>query len=621
MKSPLLYIVSLLAVVSSVQAEGEISLDPVIVEARALDEATAKPTPSVTVLTEEQLAQSPAVSQALANVPGVHVVETGGTGQPTAVFIRGAPSEQTLVLLDGIEINDPSHTSRGFDFANLGTDGIERIEVFRGPETLRFGPAAAGGVINIVTKRGGAEAQLADGRPKPVTFTYRLEGGSYSTGEARLGVLGSKGSFHHATSAAALTSEGFSAAGPLTGSAADKDGQRRYNFLTRLTYDVSPTATADFTLRSFANQAELDFSGGESGDDPNYKSHVREWTTGAGYQGRAMGGRLRSSVSLAYTHLRRDYDNDPDSKHSDDYHESFIGETQAAGTRHTYTFNSSHAAEFFVQNKAEAAQSSRLTRHRQIILGEGLIYKVRSGPLTLMGGLRHDSVHTQSALTHSVSGTYTWGSTSLRAAHASGFRAPSLYQLHSSFGSQELKPERTQAAEFSLEHSGTKATVAATWFHNRFQDLIDFDMAASRYGNIARATAQGVELQAETLLPHDLSLASSYTYLETRDEATGARLPRRPDHAYSLALTWAPNNWKLSLQHTHTGPRPDIDPDTFQRTNLPTHALTNFSLQYRLSPALSVHLRAFNLFDQKYKVAAGYNTPGISAYAGISGEL
>ncbi|HEX4148875.1 MAG TPA: TonB-dependent receptor plug domain-containing protein, partial [Pirellulales bacterium] len=152
---------------------------------------------SISVVTAEQIAQRQitTLTDALRELPGVNVVQTGGYGGTTSVFIRGATSEQTKVLLDGIWMNDPSSPGRGFDFSQMSIDNIERIEVIRGPQSSLYGSDAIGGVINIITKRGSGKAQARAGIAEGTLHTQRqwanITGGSqlfnYSLGGSYFG--------------------------------------------------------------------------------------------------------------------------------------------------------------------------------------------------------------------------------------------------------------------------------------------------------------------------------------------------------------------------------------------------------------------------------------------------
>ncbi len=156
-------------------------MNEIVVTATRLPTQRLRVGSSTTVITSEDIArkQLRTVPQALQTVPGLHVVQSGGAGQQTSVFMRGANSNQTLVLIDGIEANDPGSPAGAMDFSNLLVDNIERIEVVRGPQSTLYGSDAIGGVIHIITRKG-------KGKP---TGTARAEGGSHETYNAKAGVF------------------------------------------------------------------------------------------------------------------------------------------------------------------------------------------------------------------------------------------------------------------------------------------------------------------------------------------------------------------------------------------------------------------------------------------------
>jgi len=157
--------------VMSAQEAGEEKIEEIVVTATRIETPTREVGSSITVITDQEIKekQKTTVLEVLRSVPGLDVVQSGGPGRTTSVFIRGAKSEHTLVLIDGIELNDPISTGRSYDFADLTTDNIERIEIIRGPQSTLYGSDAIGGVINIITKKG---------KGKPSGFAS-VEGGSF----------------------------------------------------------------------------------------------------------------------------------------------------------------------------------------------------------------------------------------------------------------------------------------------------------------------------------------------------------------------------------------------------------------------------------------------------------
>jgi len=164
-------------------------IETVVVTATRIPTPEAQVASSITVITAKDIAakQDQTLPQALQDVPGLNVVQEGGPGEQTSVFMRGTDSNHVKVLVDGIDVGDPSSPNGAFDFGQFLTPDIERIEILRGPQSGLYGSDAIGGVINIITKSGAGPAQ----------FTADVEGGSFDTFNQAGGVSGSTGPFHY----------------------------------------------------------------------------------------------------------------------------------------------------------------------------------------------------------------------------------------------------------------------------------------------------------------------------------------------------------------------------------------------------------------------------------------
>ncbi len=172
--------------------DGTIALSEITVSATGLPTPVTATGSSVTVLTSDRLEaqQIRTAPEALRQVPGLTVVQTGGAGGQTSVFIRGTNSNHVKVLIDGIDVNDPSTPNRSFDFSQLQTEDLARLEVLRGPQSGLYGADAIGGVISFVTRRG-------EGPPKVTAFA---EAGSYGTFNQGGRLSGASGIFDYAFS-------------------------------------------------------------------------------------------------------------------------------------------------------------------------------------------------------------------------------------------------------------------------------------------------------------------------------------------------------------------------------------------------------------------------------------
>jgi vitamin B12 transporter len=244
------------------------TLEPIIVTATKLETPAREVASSVTVITKEEIdqKQQTTVAEVLRGVPGVDVVRNGGLGQPTSIFLRGANSAQTLVLIDGIEINDPVDPSRAFNFAFLDTSNIERVEIVRGPGSTLYGSDAIGGVINIITKKGSGPPQVV----------ASVEGGSYETHQERIGISGGNELVQYSLSASYLDTDGITAAAKKNG-ASERDGYERITASSRIGFTPTNNFDLDFVLRYLDSEADLDDGFGVPSDDPDYTAEQKSF--------------------------------------------------------------------------------------------------------------------------------------------------------------------------------------------------------------------------------------------------------------------------------------------------------------------------------------------------------
>lgn len=615
MFSVLIFLVSFVFAAPYAQSE-EIRLEELLVQERP--EGPLRQA-SISVLTARDLKKKNAqtVAEALRGTLGVDVASSGGFGQPTSVFIRGSKSEHTLVLIDGVEANDPTTTTRFFDFSSLTVENIDRIEVYRGAQGAYFGPDAIGGVINIITKKGAG----------PLAGSANVAAGSYDLKKIGGALGGSDGHFSYSASASHLRALGFSAAN--AGDGDESDGVVRTAVSSRLDWDFADDTSVTTTLRFIDAATKLDASGGPSGDDPNYDSTSRQILSSVRAQTKFFGN-LTSSVGAFYNSTNRQYDNSPNPGSSTDYHETFHSDAVKIETRQNLEVSQASRIEYAIQYRQEEGRSdqtynavaSRQPSHRQSIFGESLQYHLSLPRLTVEAGLRHDqvSVNGDSILTPSVSASYEIlpDATMARFNYGAGFKNPSLFQLYSNFGSTDLQSEKAETWDAAIEQKLTDgARVSVTYFSNRFTNLIDFNTTTSKYANIAKASSSGVELQVALSPVEPLILRLTGKSLSTRDESTGLELLRRPRWSYEVTAEWNKTDWGADLCYRYAGDRDDLDPITFGRIRLPGYEVLGAGAHYAFSKIWDISLRFENIMNRNYEDIAGYRTAGRSFLAGL----
>jgi len=588
-------------------------LGEVIVSATKTEQYQAEVGSSTTVITAQDLKKNGkrTVLEVLRDVPGVSVMQCGNLGGSTSIYLRGSKPGHTLVMIDGVEVNDPMATGRSFNFAHLLIDNIERIEVVRGPQSTLYGSDAIGGVINVITKKG-------KGKPE---WEALFEGGSDNTFKETLGFSGSSDKLNYSLSLLRLDSDGISAAA----GGSEDDGYENTTFSTRLGYEVSENSNLDFVLRYI--DAKYDYDDGANQDDPN-KVGWWENIMGKVAFNQAVNSIWDHKLSFSYSKTKRMYRDDPDSVDtSDNTHNWYIGDNKKFEWQHNispvdwntttcgfeyeeergfsdgYNWGSTRFDRKTVDNKAYYLQN-------QLKLWEKFFTTI---------GLRvddHELFGTET--TYKISSAYFIPKTGTRfkANWGTGFKAPSLYQLYStSYGNTALNPDESESYDFGFEQSllDDKISFEATYFHNDFKNMVDWD--SGKYKNIDNAVTKGVETGLTFKLIESLTMAVNYTYLDTEDKDTGLKLARRPKSQAGININWAfSEKGNLNLSASCVGSRWSDNANT-QR--LKQYDKVDLSMLYDLTDNFQIFARAENLFDENYQEVYGYATPGASFYAGV----
>ena len=612
------------------------SLDEVVVVANRAPEPLSKVGNSVTVLTDEDIRQSQATiaSDLLQQTPGITVARTGGVGQQTSVFIRGAESDQTVVIIDGVKMTDPSLPAGGFDFQNLLIGDISRIEILRGAQSTLYGSDAIGGVINVVT---------ADPTRK-AAVSASLEGGSHDTGAGTLTLGGVSDSLMWRVSGNYYGTSGIPTFDSYLGGRRDCASQIAGG-AGQLRYELTPALELD--LRGYVVSARTDFDGFDTptftfGDDNEYGKTQQ----GIGYAGlnwHSPDHSFTNRLSVQYTGSEtREYDPNAPANFGDPTTETFyaFGRNIREEYQGTWQFSGAGQLVFGAQNEhSTIASAAPFTPNVNagVVIDSGYVqgqYQVLTG-LTLTAGWRYDH--------HDVYGGHGTGqfaaawllpdqSTILRASFGQGFKAPALYQLYSSFGNPALQPETANSWDAGIEHHAIqdRLVVSATYFQRTSNDLIGFfdcttpsPLCATEpfgyYANIARSFARGVELTGSAKVTDRLAVTANYTWTDTEDRSPGSttygnELPRRPADSGNVAVsyTW-PRQLSTALAVRYSGASFD---DAANKVRLGGYVLLDLRASLPINDHFQVYARVENLTDRHYEVVYQYGTLGRSVYLG-----
>lgn len=592
------------------------------------------------------------LADALVSVPGFNIVPSGGMGQVTSGFMRGTNSNHVLVLRDGVPMNDASHPSGAFNFGNTLLGDIERIEVVRGPVSAIYGTSAIGGVINLITRRAPTDRQA-----QPYG---EVAGGTNYTARGVAGVAGTIGNTDYGVTGQSLSTRGSNAVAPrFYNNQGERDGLRSAVITARAGVNLGETTPANVlgmtrldglvTMRE--NRFGLD---NIPNDDPNYSGDDRNWMGFLRSATELFGGDWTTGLTLSATEDRRRYTNWRDSLSSDTADDLYRGRRERLAWDNTVRL-----ADFGVLAAnnlvfgAGAENESAFTRMRQGSFRQDVDRSQQNAFAYI--GTQHrlwDRLDITTALRQDApdgfDGATTWRlggvlnlpeiASRLRASGGTAYRAPAVFERYgiSSFGfrgNPDLRPERSNAWEAGIETDiGTGFTVSALYFESRIRDLIQYTADFSTNQNIARAHIQGAEFGLDWRLSDSFSTRTAWTVQETRDEANGAALLRRPRNSASLSARIAPKaDWVnvanarliLAPELIYVGEHRDVlyrDNGSFAHEGQSDGGFVfNMTASLPVTHQVTAFIEARNLGNRRYEPANGFVIPGRSAILGMRG--
>ncbi|WP_417449978.1 TonB-dependent receptor plug domain-containing protein [Kordiimonas sp.] len=565
---------------------------------------------SISVIGEQALEaqQYSFVLDALQTVPGVTINQNGSFGGVATVSIRGASSDQTVVLIDGVQVNDPSATGGGYNFAGLDPNGVERIEVLRGPQAVLYGSDAMAGVINIITKPG------QDGLAGSAFGEY----GSYSSLRTGANLSGGTERITFNVAGSYADTDGISAAESADGNS-EADGFESLSLRGRMGVKLTEAVRLELNANYIDSDKEIDGfalqgDGSYALGDTDELSNSQEFAGAARAYINLWDGVLKNTLSVEYSEIERtNYTAGVESyaAEGERLNLDYLG-ALALSEDMTFTGGLQH-------EEVKAASQDPEAISTDSVFG-ALSYTGFKG-LTLSGGVRaddHETFGSNTSFEAAASYLLVETGTRIHAAWGEGFKAPTIFQLtYFCCGFEpnpDLKPEQTEAWEAGVTQSfaDDRITLGATYFDRKTQDLIIFTYSGG-YQNVSRARAKGVELSFAADLSDTLGFNANYTYTDAKDRDTDTLLARRPKHQAYVAVNWAPTE-RLSgaISVTHNGQ--ELDSGT---TFVDDWTRVDLRAAYKLNDVVELYGRIDNLLDADYQQVNGYGTPGLSAYAGV----
>ena len=596
---------------------------PSVVSPTGVVMPTGQVASSITVVTAKDIEtqQLRTLPDVLSTVPGLNVVQSGGPGGQTSVFIRGTNSNHTKVLIDGIDASDPSNVNGAFDFAHLLTAGIAQVEVLRGPQSGLYGSDALGGVVSIITNKG-------DG---PARTTASIETGSFGTFNQSAGLSGSQDNYNYAFTVAHLHASDV----PVTplqllppGQQAIGNNYDNMTYSTKMGVDINELWSVNSVLRY--TEATLLFTGDNNNfpSSPNaaQSNHtVHQFFNREEAVWSMLDGRIKNYFGVNYTNYW-----------NSDMAPGDLGATVSTGNRIKYDWHSVTQIvtgnNLIVGLEQETFQlhTPTLTAENGNKAGFVELQSEFAKRFFLVANVREDlndqfGEHTTFRIAPAVILPFT--DTKLKGSYGTGFKAPTLNQLFQSFpdfgfmANPNLKPEQSTGYDAGFEQPlfNDRVRFGSTYFHNSITDLIDFNSTFTQNINVGLATTEGTESFVAAKITDRFRIRADYTFTRAVNADTGVQLLRRPKEKSSVTAFWNPiDPLTLSATVLHVSDFLDVSRDgTMSGFQAPGYTIVNLTGDYKINDQLKVFSRIDNLLNVHYQNPTGFLAPGLGVFGGV----
>ncbi len=565
-----------------------------------------------TVLTQQDIQNSgvPDVPALLRALPGVEVVQTGGLGSQSSIFMRGTNFNQVLVLLDGVRIN--SATTGATALEHIMLDNVERIEVVRGNVSSLYGSEAIGGVIQIFTRQGhGAPAVNASAGV-----------GSHDTRRLAAGYSGSVDDTSFSVNAGKVRTDGVSAINPQLAPLANpnNNGYDSDTLDAQVKHEFSTDHAVSASVFSTRGNISYDNAFGTPTDLNNMIENIDKFSLASDDQ---FSGMWHSLLRVA--------------QGTDDSH-SYTNGAQASrfqtqNNQLTWQNNlkiaDSQHVDFALENLVQAVSSDTLFTQTSRNVNSLLAgYVGEFGAQQVQFNLRQDrysdfGVANTGLLGYGLSFADDWRAT---VSVSNAFKAPTFNDMYFPFqnygggitysGNPNLQPERSQNREAGLHYAADGQRVDAVYFDDRISDLIACNAGCTTVVNIDQAQITGQEFSYAGKFGHT-QLKGNVTLQNPRDAVTGQTLLRRAREFSNVSASHELGAWNIGAEVRYSGVRQDVDLNDNPVT-LSSYALLNLTARYRIDRNLDLSFSADNVFDRDYSEAYAYNTPGRALFVGLN---
>jgi vitamin B12 transporter len=621
-------------ILSQTAIAAETEIQEILVSASLVPIAASRSANVITVIDSEQLRNRAAltVGDLLRDVPGLAVSRSGVQGSQTQIRARGAEANHLLVLIDGVEANDPSQSDE-LNWGTLSADDIERIEVIRGPQSSMRGSDAMAGVVNIVT------------RSAEQSFNAKLftEAGSFSTTRHGFNVGAKQGDFNVRLGVSDTKTDGDN----ISRTGDEKDGYENTSINLKAGFTVNEEFKLSFSARQSDGMNEFDADGDSDGfvEDQDRVSEFRNSTMGLQADYVSADGRWQHKLVIAQ------------SKHDNEAFADGVLGNVTASTKDQYQYIGSMFWDDSSQRISVLAEREEEDYRQRGPLNWGLdpnqdrerdtdsfAIEYRndiSDRLSLALSSRYDdNSEFDSANTYRMEAVYQLSDdTRLRSAYGTAVKNPTFserFGFYTNFiGNPELKPEESTSWELGIDQQLGDFSLSATVFNSELENEINgfaydaVNMGFTAVNNEGVSRRQGVELTASVDLDASLAISAAYTYIDSvQPNGAGGYEDevRRARHTANLNLAWqATDLLQLTTNVQYSGSQSDEFfppwPTPSQIVTLNDYTLLNVNANFSATDRLDIYLRLDNLLDDDYEEVFGYQTLGFGASLGLRFSL
>ena len=539
---------------------------------------------------------------AISSAPGVTSKQNGSFGGVGTIRIRGASSSQTLVLVDGVPVNDSSSPAGGYNFEYLNTSNIQSIEVLKGSQSTLWGSDAIGGVINIYTKQ-----------PESTSFGASAEIGSFGLkrGSADINFAGSNSRFRVSTSKTSV--DGISKAD-------EKDGNSEDDGFESESYSMSGSIDLDSlilkgSLSYMESQVEYDSYGFATGvQDGDERSNTDEFIGSISAFFDLFDDKLQNSIFISQSDINRDY------------YSNGSFSFGAEGKRELIRYQGNIEVNEF--NKIAfglESEESKVDVDESTIDGSFLLYEFRpNSKIIISTGIRNDDHEGfGSKTTRRISGTFKPSDNLIiRSSWGEGFKVPTIFQstyfcCGATSANSSIRPETSTSYDFGFElfFNEMNSNFSITYFDQDINDQINFSFGVGGYENIDKVNSEGFEIALDYQISKLMSLYLNYSYIDSVD-GNGSSLFYVAKDSGEAGLIYEPNNsFSGSIIARYNGS------ESSSYGKIDSWIRFDVNGSYKLSDTNELYFRIENLLDEEYQQIFGYGTPERSGFIGLRSKF